>query len=220
MEHLHLRVDANPELAYGIMTTLNAYDNQVYAYGQGPSQTTVISTQSWRNNSDPVTITGTVMDISAGSKQEAVAANYPNGLPCVSDASHSHLWHLCIMQQPMPHNNTGVPVTISVVDSNGNYRTIGNTTTDATGTYGFNWTPDISGTYTVIATFSGSGAYCGSTAQTHVYAMAASATTNPTSTTSTGTETTNTYVLVGVVAIIIAIAIVGAVLAMMLRKKA
>ena len=38
-------VDANPELAYGIMTTLNAYDNQIYAYGQGPSATTVNAPQ-------------------------------------------------------------------------------------------------------------------------------------------------------------------------------
>ncbi len=213
-------VDGNPELAYGIMTALNAYDNQVYAYGQGPSQTTVSAPQVGITTNSPVTITGTVTDISAGSKQAAVAANYPNGLPCVSDASQSQFMATVYQQQPDAHNETGVPVTISVIDSNNNYRIIGNTITDGTGTYGFNWTPDIAGNYTVIATFAGSGAYWGSTAQTHVYAMAASATTNPTSTTSTGTETTNTYVLVGVVAIIIAIAIVGAVLAMMLRKKA
>ena len=32
-------------------------------------------------------ISGTVTDVSAGASQEAVAANFPNGLPCVSDAS-------------------------------------------------------------------------------------------------------------------------------------
>ena len=48
------------------------------------------------------------------------------------------------MQQPMPTNATGVPVTFSVVDSNGNYRQIGTTTSDASGTFAFTfWTPDI-----------------------------------------------------------------------------
>ena len=30
-----------PAIAYGVMTTMNAYDNQIYAYGMGPSKTTV-----------------------------------------------------------------------------------------------------------------------------------------------------------------------------------
>ena len=74
------------------------------------------------------------------------------------------------MQQPKPTNNTGVPVTLSVIDSNGNLRQIGTTTSDAAGTYSFTWTPDISGTYAVIANFAGSNSYYGSSAQTHFYA--------------------------------------------------
>jgi len=34
-------VNSRPAMAYGIMTTINAYDNQIYAYGMGPSKTTV-----------------------------------------------------------------------------------------------------------------------------------------------------------------------------------
>ena len=71
------------------MTILNAYDNQIYAYGMGPSKTTVTAPDVGVTTATPVTITGTVMDISAGSQQNAVAANFPNGLPCVSDASMS-----------------------------------------------------------------------------------------------------------------------------------
>ena len=78
------------------------------------------------------------------------------------------------------HNTTGVPVTISVIDANGNYRTIGTTTTDASGTFAFNWTPDIPGDYTVIATFAGTEAYYGSSAETHFYASASAATPAPT----------------------------------------
>jgi hypothetical protein len=210
-------VDANPELAYGIMTTLNAYDNQVYAYGQGPSKTTVSAPSVGVTTNTPVTITGMVTDISAGASQEAVAANFPNGLPAVSDASMSQFMETVYMQQPIPHNVTGVPVTISVLDSNGNYRTIGTTTTDGTGAYGLTWTPDIPGNFTVIATFAGSGGYYGSSAQTYFYASAP-ATPTPAPPTAPA-PMTDTYVIGGVIAIIIAIAIVGALLAMMLRKR-
>ena len=60
------------------------------------------------------------------------------------------------MQQPIPHNTTGVPVTLSVVDANGNYRTIGTTTSDGTGAYGFTLdTRHMQAHTPVIATFSG-----------------------------------------------------------------
>ena len=75
-------------IADGILTLPNAYDNQIYAFGKGPSQTTVTAPLVGVTTSTPVTITGSVTDISAGSQQTAVAANFPNGLPCVSDAKH------------------------------------------------------------------------------------------------------------------------------------
>jgi len=212
-------VDANPELAYGIMTTLNAYDNQIYAFGQGPSAITVNAPAIGVTTATPITITGTVTDVSAGAKQEAVAANYPYGLPAVSDASMKSFMESVYMQQQIPHNITGVPVTLSVVDSNGNYRTIGTTTSDGTGAYGFTWTPDISGAYTVIATFTGSNAYYGSTAQAHMSASEA-ATPAPTSQTSTGNYTTTTDFAIGIAAIIIVLVIIGAAIMMMLRKRA
>jgi hypothetical protein len=170
--------------------------------------------------STPVTITGTVMDVSAGAKQEAVAANYPNGLPAVSDASMSSFMESVYMQQSIPHDLTGVPVTLSVVDSNGNYRTIGNTTSDGTGAFGLKWTPDISGSYTIVATFAGSGAYYGSTAQTYLYASAAS-TPAPTAAPQSNLATTADlmiYIVAAAIAIIIAIAIVGIVIVMRLKK--
>lgn len=213
-------VDANPTLAYGIMTTLNAYDNQVYAYGQGPSATTVEAPSVGVTTGTPVTITGTVTDVSAGAKQEAVAASYPNGLPCVSDASMSSFMESVYMQQPISHDLTGVPVTLSVWDSNGNYRIIGNTTSDATGAYGLTWKPDIPGSYTIVATFAGSGAYYGSTAQTYLYASATT-TPAPTSAPQSGLATSADImidIVAAAIAIIIAIAIVGIVIVMRLKK--
>ncbi|MCL4429221.1 MAG: PQQ-binding-like beta-propeller repeat protein [Chloroflexi bacterium] len=211
-------VNSNPELAYGIMTTLNAYDNQIYAYGQGPSAITVNAPEIGVTTATPITITGTVTDVSAGAKQEAVAANYPNGLPAVSDDSMTSFMESVYMQQPIPHNVTGVPVTLSVVDANGNYRTIGTTTSDGTGAYGYTWTPDISGSYTVIATFAGSGAYYGSTAQAHFYASESAApTTAPTPIAANYTTTTD--FMLGVAAIIVVIIIIGALIMLSLKKR-
>ena len=70
------------------------------------------------------------------------------------------------MQKPKPTNATGVPVTLTVTDSNGNTRPIGTTTSDSSGAFSFQWAPDITGKYTVTATFAGSNAYYGSSAET------------------------------------------------------
>ena len=186
---------------------------------RGPSKTTINAPQLGVTTATPVTITGSVTDISAGSQQEAVAANFPNGLPCVSDGSMSHFMEAVYEQQEMPHNVTGVPVTISVTDSNGNFRDIGTTTSNAYGTYSLTWTPDISGNYTVTATFAGSGGYYPSSAATAFHATESAATSTPISTTIAANLTPTDFTL-GVAAIIVVIIVIGAILAMlMLRRK-
>jgi hypothetical protein len=120
-------------------------------------------------------------------------------------------------QQPMPTNATGVPVTISVVDSNGNYRTIGTATSNVYGTYSLTWTPDIPGNYTVIASFAGSGSYYGSSATTAFYASAAPATPSPYPV--TVLPPTEMYIGVAAVAIIVVIIIGFALLFLTLRKR-
>jgi hypothetical protein len=85
----------------------------------------------------------------------------------------------------------------------------------------YTWTPDIPGNYTVIATFSGSAGYYGSTAETSFYASPA-ATPAPTAACQANLATTADlmiYVVVGVIAIIIAIAIVGVFIMQSLRKR-
>jgi hypothetical protein len=205
-------------VAYGVMTTFNAYDGQIYAYARGPSRTTIDAPQVGITTATPITITGTVTDISAGAYQDVVKANFPNGLPCVSDDSQSSFMQAVYEQQPMPHNITGVPVTLFVTDANGNYRTIGTTTSTAYGTYSYTWTPDISGNYTITATFQGSGAYTASSAATAFYAGEAQAASTPTSTTTTGTISSGDFML-GVAAIIVVIIIIGAILALLMLRK-
>lgn len=204
-------------IADGELTDYAGYDNQIYAFGQGPSRTSVNAPEVGITTSTPITITGTVMDISAGSQQSAVAANYPNGLPCVSDDSMSLFMEAVYQQQPMPTNITGVPVTISVLDSNHNSRVIGTTTTNVQGVYGLTWTPDIPGNFTVTATFAGTGAYYGSSASTYFYASVA-ATPTPTAAPITGFATTSDLEL-GIAAIAIIVIVCVAVLAMLLVRK-
>ena len=128
-------VTSAPAISDGIMTTLNAYDNQIYAWGKGPSAMTV-EVQPFDS---AIVIRGTLVDNSAGTKQQAPAANFPNGLPCVSDASQKGWMEYVYMQQPCPTDVIGVPVDISVLDSNGNYRSIGSTTSDGSGMFTFTW---------------------------------------------------------------------------------
>ena len=120
------------------------------------------------------------------------------------------------MQQPKPHAS-GVPVEISVVDSNHNIRVIGTTTSDESGAYSLTWVPDITGNYTVTASFAGSQSYYPSSAETSfsVDSPAATPTTPPTAPASN----TDMYVLGSAIAIIIVIIIVGAVIVMMQRKR-
>jgi hypothetical protein len=207
-----------PAMAYGVMTVLNAYDNQIYAYGMGPSTTTVSAPSVGVTTATPITISGTVMDISAGSQQQAVAANFPKGLPCVSDASMTQFMEAVYEQQPMPSNTTGVPVTLYVLDSNNNYRSIGTTTTNAMGQYSLTWTPDIKGDYTVYATFAGTGSYYGSSASAAFYASSAAPTAAPTAAPLSGLASNNT-VMYGIVAIVIVIVIIGAAIMLMLNRR-
>ena len=79
----------------------------------------------------------------------------------------------------MPTDVTGVLITLSVLDQNGNYRTIGTTVVTPSGTFGYTWTPDISGDYTLFASFDGSNSYWPTSASTSFYAATPAATATP-----------------------------------------
>lgn len=198
-------VTSAPAVADGIMTTLNAYDNQIYAWGKGPTKMSVTAPSVGAATNTPIVIRGTIYDISAGTKQQAVAANFPNGLPAVSEESMSSFMEAVYMQQPMPNNITGVPITISVLDANNNFRDIGTTTSDGSGMFTLTWTPDIAGDFTVVATFAGSESYYGTYAETSLYAG------EPAPTQSGQQQATppslEMYIIGGVIAVIVAIAI-------------
>ena len=68
-------------MADGYSTFFNGYDNQIYSVGRGPSQTTVSAPNAGLAFGQSVVISGQVTDISAGTKQTTVAADFPNGVP-------------------------------------------------------------------------------------------------------------------------------------------
>jgi hypothetical protein len=210
-------VVTGPAISDGIMTTLNAYDNQIYAFGKGSTKMTVNAPSVGVTTSTPITISGTITDISSGVSQQAVAANYPNGLPCVSDASMTGFMEAVYMQQQMPSNTTGISIILSVMDSNGNYRQIGTATSNALGTYSYTWTPDITGDYIVYASFTGSESYYASNAAAAFHASEPAATPAPTQ--APIQSMADTYLLPGIIGIIVAIAVVGIVLALLVTKK-
>jgi hypothetical protein len=204
-------------IADGFYVYYNAYDSQLYCIGKGPSATTVTAPDNANPLGTSVVIKGTVIDISAGTKQNEQAGDFPNGVPAVSDASQSAWMEYVYMQKPMPTNATGVPVSIDVIDSNGNHRNIGTTMSDSSGTFSLQWAPDITGKYTVIATFAGSESYWPSSAETSFAVDPAAPTASPYPT--VNLPPTEMYIVGTGIAIIIAVAIVGVILAMMLRKR-
>jgi hypothetical protein len=210
-------VGQNDVVADGYFVYLNIYDMQVYSVGKGASKLTVDAPSAALTAGQSVVIRGTITDIAAGTTQEEQAARFPNGVPCVSDASQQAWMEYVYMQQNKPTDVTGVDVYLTVVDANGNYRYIGTATSDSSGTYSLQWTPDITGKYTVIASFTGSNAYYGSSAQTAfaVDEAPATATTQPTQPASMADQ----YFLPAIAGLFVAIVVVGLLTILMLRKK-
>jgi hypothetical protein len=143
---------------------MDTYDNRLYAVGKGQSALTIAKSQVVVEEGSAVTIQGSVMDVSPGCLTDTnLAIRFPNGVPAVSDASMSN-WMLYVWKDfERPADATGVNVRIEAINPNGEYEDWGTTTSDAYGNWAFGACPDTAGTYMIIATFSGSGAYYGST---------------------------------------------------------
>jgi outer membrane protein assembly factor BamB len=203
-------------LADGIMVYWNNYDAQVYAIGKGPSKMTVSAPDAAVTLGQSVTIKGTVTDISAGTKQKEQAARFPNGVPAVSDEAQAQWMEYVYMQKGRPTNTTGVPVVLSVVDANGNYRDIGMTTSDD-GFFSFNWKPDIEGKYTLYASFAGSESYWPSHAVSAFSVDPAPATPTPQPT--QPSSIADQYFIPAIAGLFVAIIVVGLLTILVLRKR-
>jgi hypothetical protein len=197
----------NPAIAVGILLFLSTYDNRIYAFGKGITETTVNAPQAGATKGSSVMITGTVTDQSAGAE----------GSPAISDNSMDEWMQYLYMQFPKPENGQGVQVKLTAVDENGNAIPIGTTTSDESGNYGLKWMPETEGTYTIKAEFEGSGAYYSSSDTTY---MVVDSAVNNDGTTSTAEESgfvLPSEVMYGLIIAVIAIAIIVAVI--VLKRK-
>ena len=158
-----------------------------------------------------------MIDTAAGTKQNEQTARFPNGVPAVADEYMTPWMEYVYQQKPKPADATGVEVVLSVLDPNNNVYEVGRTTSDASGMFKLMFTPEVPGEYTVIATFEGSESYWPSFAETAIgVSEAPAATPAPTP---MPESIADMYFVPAVIGIIVAIAIVGALLALMLRKR-
>lgn len=205
-----------------IIATMDTYDQQVWAIGKGPTETTLSAPDNGVPLGSSVMIRGTVKDVSPGTESPETALRFPSGVSAVADENQS-AWMLYVYKQftvadPHAEKWIGVTVNLYVVDANMNARPIGTATTSAeNGAFAFAWTPDIAGTYYLYADFTGSKAYYGSHAETaFVVDAAPEATATPTP---QPAHLADQYLLPATGGIIAAIAVVGIVLALLLRRK-
>ncbi len=204
-------------VADGYFTCLNIYDMQIYTVGKGASKLTVDAPAAAITQGQSLLIRGTVTDIAAGTTQKEQATRFPNGLACVSDASMQKWMEYVYMQKQKPTDTIGVPVTIAVTDSNGNFRIIGDTTSDSSGSYSLQWTPDIPGKYIVTAVFAGTNGYYGSSAETSFAVDSAQPTPSPQPVQEPSMA--DLYFLPAIAGLFIAIAIVIILLLVTIRKR-
>lgn len=207
-----------PVLGDSVIALYNTYDQQVYAVGKGPSSTTVQAPLTSVTAGDTMIIQGTVIDVSPGTKQTSVELRFPKGVPAISDADQGEWMKYVYAQFPMPQA-TGVTVSIDAVDPNGNFIHVGDATSDSSGLFSLDWaTPEVPGKYTILASFSGSGSYYGSYAETAAFIKEApQATVAPTPTTEASIA--DTYFLPVSAGLIVLMIIVIAMTLLMFKKR-
>jgi len=183
---------ASMAVADGILVGYNAYTNQIYAFGKGLSEVTVDAPMSAVSVGSPVAIRGTVTDQSPGQ----TAIGLPTaGTPAISDQNMTAWMTYLYLQQPMPTDIAGVPLTLYITDQSNNVVDTIQTTSDSLGHFAVSWTPTTTGLYKVAAIFDGSNSYYASTEETAIVVGAAQTqtlpTTAPTQTASPTTPTTS-----------------------------
>jgi hypothetical protein len=197
--------------ANGYLFTTGIFSGMITCIGKGQTSSSVAIQNDVVAKGATVLIKGNVLDQSPASP----------GTPAVSEASMSEWMDYLQFQNATllnsPPSPLGVQVTLTAVDPNMNCITIGTTTTDAAGNYGFNYVPPITGMYTITATFAGSNSYWPSSSETMLTVTEAPAATS-TATTTTSADVTTPIYIVGI-ALAIVIIIVGAVIVLLQRKR-
>jgi len=200
----------------GIMATQDSYDQRIYAIGKGPSKTTVEAPMTAVTLGSSLVIRGSVLDVSPGTMSDELSLRFPNGVPAISDDNMSEWMKYVYMQFSRPADASGVEVTLYVLDANDNYREIGKTTSNSDGFYSLQWMPDITGKYTVTASFAGSKSFWPSHAVTSFAVDPAPEETPPAE---IPPDQSGTYIAWATIAIIVTIIVAMAVAVLILRKR-
>jgi hypothetical protein len=191
--------------------TVGARDGYMYTFGRGESATTISASQAPLALGQKALITGTVLDLSP--------AQY--GTPCVSKDSMDAVMAHIHVQTPIngvlgDKEIAGVPVYLYAVDPNGKNIEIGVVISDGySGTFGFDkWVPEVSGLYTVTATFLGDESYGISSATTYLTVSDTATTSNNSS-----TDSNSNTILIAIIGAAIAIIVVMILCFLIFRKK-
>ncbi len=168
-------------IADGSLIASNEYDSTMYCFDKGQTATTVTATDIAQPLGTPVLIKGMVTDQSPAQ----------SGTPAIADEYMSAWMEYLHMQKPIPTNATGVPVSLTAIDANGNSHDIGMVTSDTDGKYSVMWAPPIEGKYTIVANFDGTNSYYSSHDSTALGVTKSSTSPAPTAITPTATPTTN-----------------------------
>jgi hypothetical protein len=144
------------EIADGCLMAGSDYDNRMYVYGKGPSETSISVAPKVSAQGASVLIEGTVTDQSPGAKDT----------PAIADEDQQAWMEYLYIQQAKPTDAKGVSIHLTAIDPNGNFQDIGVVTSDMAGMFKKGWTPPVPGEYTIIAAFEGSESYASSSAET------------------------------------------------------
>jgi hypothetical protein len=209
-------------IADGILLKGNNLDNMIYAFGKGPSATTVGASNDVSTLGTPVMVKGTVTDqTTTGRRNTNDQVDFTlQGTPAISDASMQSWMEYKFEQQAKPTNATGVPVELTAIDPNGNYVTLGTATSDMNGNYALPYTPQVPGMYQIFANFKGTNSYGPSSATAYIDVSNAAVT--PTvAPTPIAVSVADQYFIPAIAGLFVLIIIVLIVVVLlMLRKKA
>ncbi|MGD6808744.1 MAG: hypothetical protein ACQCN3_03510 [Candidatus Bathyarchaeia archaeon] len=187
-------------------------DGYQYIIGRGLSATTVTTSSKTPASGTTIQIEGTVLDQSPAQP----------GTPCVSHDSMGTQMNYLHRQQPQngitgTETITGVPVTLTAIDPNGNPQTIDTVTTNGYyGTFSCAWTPNMEGKWTIIASFAADDSYGSSSAATDIEVGAAPQSTEPTTSAQAVNPPYELYTVGTGLAVILVVVIATALL---LRKR-
>ncbi|MEM2351915.1 MAG: PQQ-binding-like beta-propeller repeat protein [Thermoproteota archaeon] len=201
-------------VAEGYLVNHNGYDNRIYCFGKGPTQTTVSTNTALTHVGEVILIQGRVLDNSPGVNQQGMIERFPAGLPAVADDNMTSWMEYAYMQKPLPGTVEGVDVELYAIDETGQTTDIATVRTDPLngGIFRSMWTPPKEGTYIITAVFAGSKSYWDS------YASTAIGVTSAAPTAAAAVEALQPWNIVLTVLVVIAI-VIGAANLYALRKR-